>query len=156
VKKRLCLLLTLALFTLAACSSDKDSTPPSGFFKPERPSEDNEPKPSLPPSTSGGSKDSSGYEQPSGPDEPFDADAIAEGLIVHQYSYTYWGTNVLHVIENTSEYTLEIFVSLKTYDSEGRTSARKRLLRTLLARGKRRFLHTVLTKSLIKANTKSL
>lgn len=51
----------------------------------------------------------------------FNAEEIANNLIVHQYSYQsstgrVW---VYHVIENTSEHVLEISGSLRTYDSAG-------------------------------------
>jgi archaellum component FlaF (FlaF/FlaG flagellin family) len=71
---------------------------------------------SLPPSTTTG-----GGTQPAAPAGSFDAEGIADALVVHQYSYVNsikrpW---VFLVVENTSEYTLSISADLKTFGAEG-------------------------------------
>jgi hypothetical protein len=70
----------------------------------------------LPPSDTGGQ--GSPAQRPKG---TFDVDYIAENLVVHQYSYLGWRDRpwVFHIIENTSEHTLQIQGNLRTFDSAG-------------------------------------
>lgn len=74
---------------------------------------------SLPPSSSGGQGGQA--TRPAAPTDDFDAEGIAAGLIVQQYSYavstkTFWA---FLVVENTSAYTLIITGEINAFDASG-------------------------------------
>ena len=104
MKKLSALLIAIIMcFALAACGENTGGNDNTG--------EDI----SLPPSST-----TTGRGATSKASGTFDAEKIAENLVVDQYSHsTRWSTYVFHVIENTSEFTLEISGSLKTFDSAG-------------------------------------
>jgi predicted small secreted protein len=113
------LILTVVFLVLAtlltACTDGTSGASSSAGGAVTQQPDENGLESSMPPSTSGGSG------AISRPGSNFDAEKIAEDLIVYQYSYISltgraW---VFHVIENTSEHTLEISGSLKTYDAAG-------------------------------------
>jgi hypothetical protein len=142
MKKVYTLLIAIFMcFALAACagdngtgsSDDSAAQARSDNSNAHNANNDNE----LPPSNTGG-QGATSTEKPSG---SFDAKSIAENLVVHQYSYSStWSTYVFHVIENTSEFTLEIAGSIKTYDSSGNLIGAKSSSQEAVGAGQRTIL----------------